>query len=464
MVFWPGPHGGLTVVHGGGNTALEIEFEMDSAAGSLTRLDGLSWIDAGFSIGAARADRRRGLPDAHGHRASSTPPARSTTPFPGCGLDSTMQLGGAGDPGRSTTPSWRSTSPMPDRVDDDRADEHHRPARRARSGCRRARSRAPPAASRSPAPAARSSTPASGLALGPRRAVHGRQRHRDADGPAGRGAAAHVRDRERRHGVLAGRADGLRLRPGLRRRRADGRRPIVVCNATPLDATKPCRGPQGTDRLAGPESPLVVYGDTSQDGVWYGGRPDDIKGCEFGPKPFDPFYKIPDDENEDDEWVFPLANPYDFDGNDIIDASGLFAVRASGLRAADRRLHRLRRRRRRPDHRQPGGRPPRRRLGRRHDPRPARRRPHLRRLRRQRQHPHARPERRRRRTPARARRSTRASPAATRRIAPVAVAQRRPLDAGRDLIYGEGAGRTRPAGSCTPSARSPAGRRRPTTT
>ncbi len=93
---------------------------------------------------------------------------------------------------------------------------------------------------------------------------------------------------------------------------------IVVCNPANLD--DPC-GPV----LAGPNSPLVVYGDTSQDGVWYGGRPDDIKGMEFGPKPFDPFYKIPDAENEDDEWIFPLANPYDFDGNDVIDASHLFA-------------------------------------------------------------------------------------------------------------------------------------------
>ena len=72
--------------------------------------------------------------------------------------------------------------------------------------------------------------------------------------------------------------------------------------------------------LAGPNSPLVVYGDTSQDGVWYGGQPDDVLGYEFGPKPFDPFTKIPDAENEDDEWVFPLANPYAYAGNDVIDA------------------------------------------------------------------------------------------------------------------------------------------------
>jgi Ca2+-binding RTX toxin-like protein len=77
--------------------------------------------------------------------------------------------------------------------------------------------------------------------------------------------------------------------------------------------------------LAGPNSPLVVYGDTSQDGVWYSGHSYDVLGYEFGPKPFDPFVRIPDAENEDDEWIFPLANPYVYAGNDVIDGSALFA-------------------------------------------------------------------------------------------------------------------------------------------
>ena len=76
---------------------------------------------------------------------------------------------------------------------------------------------------------------------------------------------------------------------------------------------------------AGPDSPLVIYGDTSQDGIWYSGRPSDRLGLEFGEKPFDPFPNLPDAENEDDEWIFPLANPFDYHGNDIIDASALFA-------------------------------------------------------------------------------------------------------------------------------------------
>ena len=82
---------------------------------------------------------------------------------------------------------------------------------------------------------------------------------------------------------------------------------------------------------AGPDSPLVVYGDTSQDGVWYSGHPYDVLGYEFGDKPFNPFPEIPDAENEDDEWVFPLANPYTYAGNDVIDASGLFSNADPGI-------------------------------------------------------------------------------------------------------------------------------------
>ncbi|WP_206521912.1 hypothetical protein [Mesorhizobium sp. M7A.F.Ca.CA.004.04.1.1] len=76
---------------------------------------------------------------------------------------------------------------------------------------------------------------------------------------------------------------------------------------------------------AGPNSPLVIYGDTSQDGIWYSGQAHNVLGMEFGEKPFDPFPQLQDGENEDDEWVFPLANPYKLAGNDIIDASALFA-------------------------------------------------------------------------------------------------------------------------------------------
>ena len=112
---------------------------------------------------------------------------------------------------------------------------------------------------------------------------------------------------------------------------------------------------------AGPDSPLVVYGDTSQDGAWYSGHSYDVLGAEFGDKPFDPFTNLPDADNEDDEWVFPLADPFTWHGNDVIDASCSLR-RNSRRRAPHRRLHGLRRPRQRPDHRQPGRRPPCRRL------------------------------------------------------------------------------------------------------
>ena len=79
----------------------------------------------------------------------------------------------------------------------------------------------------------------------------------------------------------------------------------------------------GGDRITvvgggGPDSPLVIYGDTSQDGIWYSGNPSDVEGADFGPKPFDVFPGVPD---EDERFVFPLADPFDFAGHDVIDAS-----------------------------------------------------------------------------------------------------------------------------------------------
>ena len=133
----------------------------------------------------------------------------------------------------------------------------------------------------------------------------------------------------------------------------------------------------------GPASPLVIYGDTSQDGVWYSGRPGSATDAgDFGPKPYDPFPGIAD---EDERFLFPLGNPFDHAGNDVIDARAASGRDESAL---DGRHRRLRWRRRRPDHRHPDRRPSRGRLGERHDPRAARCRPDLRRHRRQRRrHP-----------------------------------------------------------------------------
>ncbi|MGH3049730.1 MAG: beta strand repeat-containing protein [Gaiellaceae bacterium] len=69
----------------------------------------------------------------------------------------------------------------------------------------------------------------------------------------------------------------------------------------------------------GPNSPLVVYGDTSQDGVWYSGDPNEQAGHVFGPKPTtEPVGNAPN-------FVFPLAQSFLYAGNDVIDASALDA-------------------------------------------------------------------------------------------------------------------------------------------
>ena len=70
----------------------------------------------------------------------------------------------------------------------------------------------------------------------------------------------------------------------------------------------------------GPTSPLVIFGDTSQDGIWYSGDPTAQTGHLFGPKPtIEPVGNAPN-------YVFPVAAPFAHAGNDFIDASALFAT------------------------------------------------------------------------------------------------------------------------------------------
>ncbi len=81
-------------------------------------------------------------------------------------------------------------------------------------------------------------------------------------------------------------------------------------------------GGGGSDNItvnggAGPSSPLVVYGDTSQDGIWYGGDASAISSYDFGTKPFDQI------GTEDDTYIFPLAVPFTNHGDDTINASAL---------------------------------------------------------------------------------------------------------------------------------------------
>ncbi|MFL5860054.1 MAG: hypothetical protein ACJ780_04640, partial [Solirubrobacteraceae bacterium] len=80
--------------------------------------------------------------------------------------------------------------------------------------------------------------------------------------------------------------------------------------------TVSCGGGAG---CAGPTSPLVIYGDTSQDGIWYSGDPNEQAGHVFGPKP------TTEPVGNNPNFVFPLAQPFQYSGNDVIDASALFA-------------------------------------------------------------------------------------------------------------------------------------------
>ena len=80
--------------------------------------------------------------------------------------------------------------------------------------------------------------------------------------------------------------------------------------------TVSCTGGPG---CAGPNSPLVIYGDTSQDGIWYSGDPNEQAGHVFGPKP------TTEPVGNNPNFVFPLAQPFQYSGNDVIDASSLFA-------------------------------------------------------------------------------------------------------------------------------------------
>ena len=139
---------------------------------------------------------------------------------------------------------------------------------------------------------------------------------------------------------------------------------------------------------AGPGSPLVVYGDTSQDGLWYSGDPRIQSIRDFGTK------AVPErDRQRHSELLLPGRKPLHLrrqrrDRRER--AVRGCPVHRDELCAADGRVHGVWRRRRRSPDRQSDRRLPRRRLGRRRDPWPARSRLHLRRQRRQRERDHPR--------------------------------------------------------------------------
>src|SRR5258708_5470746 len=68
-------------------------------------------------------------------------------------------------------------------------------------------------------------------------------------------------------------------------------------------------------------SPLAVYGGTSQDGIWYSGDTHTMTQRDFATKPFPTQLG-----NGTPDFIFPVADPFRFFGNNVIDASADFPI------------------------------------------------------------------------------------------------------------------------------------------
>jgi hypothetical protein len=304
-VYVPDRHGGLTVVHGGGNRPMTRTIETTTTASSITRTDGLSWAMSGYKVGddvqvSGVIGTRRIL-----SFGDVTCPFTPPDDFPGCGDGSVMNFA----PGALTL----SVSVV------GRTIHVAEPLRTVATGAMEIHAS-------SLVRTDGGSYISDGFSVGQEVWISGLAgawtiAALDATTMTLSGAAltptvSIVGD------TLVWAAPMLIVfgyDPALDSGVRVSGDTIVVCRPTAIPACT------ATTVVAGPNSPLVVYGDTSQDGVWYGGHPYDVLGAEFGNKPFDPFTNLPDGDNEDDEWVFPLADPYPYAGNDVIDASGLFA-------------------------------------------------------------------------------------------------------------------------------------------
>jgi hypothetical protein len=285
-VFVAGQHGGLTVVHGGGNMPLTITPDVTTTASSVERLDGGSWIASGYAVGqwvqtSGESDTRQIVGFASGTAAY-------VNPYPGQGTDAVMLLGGA---------------PIAANANVARTVHVSEPFKEGFTGLATVHTTGITRTS--------GSWSSDGFEVGQPVWI---------SGIAGAFTITGITDGATGSTISFG-AGNAALMPTFTPQT------LAVFG---YDPKKDGGARLGGDTIAvtggaGPDSPLVVYGDTSQDGVWYSGHPFDALGMEFGEKPFDPFSNLPDADNEDDEWVFPLANPYKFAGNDIINASALFA-------------------------------------------------------------------------------------------------------------------------------------------
>ena len=358
-VYWPGPHGGLTVVHGGGNSFVTTTFELltedtgtdgvGNRTATLTRIDGGSWIDNGYSVGDRVAvDATGQLTWTITGFANADCPVDD--PFPGCGVASIMLVTQFRDGDTA------QIDPMPNETDPDALDLPEVTVHVARAGVvtvtESLNAFVNPAATAADMPTTslrcapgtgdcfdvtgsggtvfevgmvvRISGIAGGFTVievgGDFLTVQGAAlqstySHIDVTDPAADSAGrVFVPILLTVTGTDADHDGGTAI----------GGDHIVVCNQALNGGERADDDCTADTTIAGPDSPLVVYGDTSQDGVWYSGEPFSVRGHEFGPKPYDPFWRIPESENEDDEWLFPVANPFWFHGDDVIDASGLY--------------------------------------------------------------------------------------------------------------------------------------------
>ena len=100
---------------------------------------------------------------------------------------------------------------------------------------------------------------------------------------------------------------------------------ITGVSATTLDLTGPNTMPPAISTsaqlLGFAPSPLVVYGSTSQDGIWYSGDPHTLSQRDFGSKPFPTQVG-----NGTPDFIFPVADPFKFAGNNVLDASADFPI------------------------------------------------------------------------------------------------------------------------------------------
>src|SRR6185503_14051379 len=234
-------HGGITTVHGGGNTALSVTGTFTTTSGSIAREDGVDWTTQGFKVGQQLT----------GFGGSFTVTGFSSTAL---GANSTMlvtQTGGtalASASGVASTISVRDELAVIGSFD--------------LVGNQVVRRDGQPWQSLGFAVGQNVTIPGVGT-----RTVIGFDNSGYGDGSALVVSGAGMTGTNV-SGVVAAQD---RMAAGTVRMGGDT---LVVT------------GGASTTAAGGPNSPLVIYGDTSQDGTWYGGRTDVLSLGNFGNKPF----------------------------------------------------------------------------------------------------------------------------------------------------------------------------------